>query len=152
MTVMRVGTCQFPVSADIRSNARHIARQLRVAEQRGRTWPTSRKARCPGTPGSTSAASTAERHNDLGIADPVTPVVADFDVNINGAIRPYPVLNSGDFVTATTRSITDPALRSLIPVGAIDQLTHADDALINFSGWPRALAGSYRSMLRGSAE
>ncbi|MGW1676868.1 carbon-nitrogen hydrolase family protein [Saccharopolyspora sp. NPDC002376] len=35
MTVMRVGTCQFPVSADIRNNARHIARQLRIAKQRG---------------------------------------------------------------------------------------------------------------------
>ncbi|MDA3625090.1 carbon-nitrogen hydrolase family protein [Saccharopolyspora sp. WRP15-2] len=35
MAVMRVGTCQFPVSADIRGNSRYIARQLRVAKQRG---------------------------------------------------------------------------------------------------------------------
>ncbi|MER7014392.1 carbon-nitrogen hydrolase family protein [Saccharopolyspora sp. NPDC000359] len=35
MTVLKVATCQFPVSADIRRNARHIARQLRVAKERG---------------------------------------------------------------------------------------------------------------------
>ncbi|MDA3647340.1 DUF4037 domain-containing protein [Saccharopolyspora indica] len=106
-----------------------------------------------GAPGSLPVAliELAERHNDLGIADPVTPVVADFDVGINGAVRPHPVLNSGDFVTATTASITDPALRSLIPVGAIDQLTHTDDALINFSGWPQSLAGCYRAMLSDSS-
>ncbi|KAA5833487.1 carbon-nitrogen hydrolase family protein [Saccharopolyspora hirsuta] len=35
MTVVQVATCQFPVSADIRHNARHIARQLRAAARRG---------------------------------------------------------------------------------------------------------------------
>ncbi|GAA4620553.1 carbon-nitrogen hydrolase family protein [Saccharopolyspora hordei] len=35
MPVLHVATCQFPVSADVRSNADHIARQMREARQRG---------------------------------------------------------------------------------------------------------------------
>jgi predicted amidohydrolase len=30
-----VATCQFPVSADVRANYEHIARQIRLAKQRG---------------------------------------------------------------------------------------------------------------------
>jgi hypothetical protein len=59
----------------------------------------------------------------LAVSEPVTPVIGDFQVNINDAVRPYPVLNTS--VAATT----DPALRKLTAVGGIDQLTHADDAL-----------------------
>ncbi|GIO31294.1 hypothetical protein J2TS6_24350 [Paenibacillus albilobatus] len=32
-----------------------------------------------------------------------------------------------------------------VHVGSIDQLTHADDALINFTGWPGRLQECYKS-------
>lgn len=35
MVVVRVATCQFPVSADIRANLRYVERQTRLAKQRG---------------------------------------------------------------------------------------------------------------------
>jgi predicted amidohydrolase len=34
MPVLRVATCQFPVSADVRGNLRQITRQLNVASER----------------------------------------------------------------------------------------------------------------------
>lgn len=89
----------------------------------------------------------AKRHVALGISEPATPAMSDFQVGINDAVRPYPVLNTRDLITATTNAITDPALRAQVPVGAIDQLTHADDAMINFTAWPQSLATCYRTML-----
>lgn len=89
----------------------------------------------------------AERHSTLGIAEPVTPAMGDFNVNINDAVRPYPVLNTRDLIAATTNAIGDPALRGLVPVGGIDQLTHTDDSMINFTSWPQSLAQHYRTML-----
>jgi predicted amidohydrolase len=35
MTVLRVATCQFPVTSDIQSNLTHVKRQLRAARERG---------------------------------------------------------------------------------------------------------------------
>jgi deaminated glutathione amidase len=35
MTVLRVATCQFPVSSEIRSNLTFVKRQLRIAKERG---------------------------------------------------------------------------------------------------------------------
>jgi hypothetical protein len=64
--------------------------------------------------------SLAERHTALAITEPVTPAMADFDVNINDAVRPYPVLNTGELIEATAKSITDPALRDMPVVGGID--------------------------------
>ena len=87
------------------------------------------------------------RHTALAISDPITPSISDFQVNINDAIRPYPVLNTPDFVTKTIAAITDSALRALVPIGGIDQLTHADDALINFTPWPEHLVQTYRTLL-----
>ncbi|MGH3822623.1 MAG: DUF4037 domain-containing protein [Pseudonocardiaceae bacterium] len=87
------------------------------------------------------------RHTALAISQPVIPTIGDFQVNINNAVRPYPVLNTGEFVTATTCAITDPALRGLVAVGGVDQLTHADDALINFTRWPGELTQTYRRLL-----
>lgn len=89
-----------------------------------------------------------KRHNALGISEPVIPAIDDFAVNVNDAVRPYPVLNTAAFIDAVVEAITDVGLRNLPRVGAIDQLTHADDALINFSTWPRSIADSYRAMLR----
>jgi hypothetical protein len=73
--------------------------------------------------------------------------MGDFQVGINDAVRPYPVLNMGDLITATANAITDPALRALVPVGAINQLTHTDDAMINFTAWRQSLVGCYRTTL-----
>ncbi|WP_049573235.1 DUF4037 domain-containing protein [Nonomuraea sp. SBT364] len=89
------------------------------------------------------------RHNDLGVSAPVEPAPGHFKVGVNDAVRPYLVLNSEDFHAATVAAITDPALRGLVTVGGIDQLTHADDALVNFTPWPYRLTGLYRDLLGG---
>lgn len=93
----------------------------------------------------------AERHNRLQLGESVTPVISDFAVQVNDAVRPYPVLNTGPIIDATTAAISDPALRNLPRVGSIDQLTHADDQLINFTSWPGSIADCYRRMLAGQA-
>lgn len=85
------------------------------------------------------------RHNALALSDPVEPTIERFEVGVNDAVRPYPVLNTAAFIAATVDSITDPVLRNLPRVGTIDQLTHADDLLINFTDWPAALATNYRA-------
>ncbi|WP_405064765.1 DUF4037 domain-containing protein [Kribbella sp. NBC_01510] len=92
-----------------------------------------------------------DRHTALALTEPVKPVIGDFQVNINDAVRPYPVLNTSDFVAATIAAITDPALRKMTAVGAIDQLTHADDALIHFTPWPERLTQTYRTLLTTAA-
>ncbi|WP_020667421.1 DUF4037 domain-containing protein [Amycolatopsis nigrescens] len=103
----------------------------------------------PGMDGALSRAlvELGHRHTALAISEPVTPVLGDFQVGINDAVRPYPVLNAGDFVTGTTAAIADPALRGLVAVGGIDQLTHADDAMVNFTSWPGLLTRAYRTQL-----
>jgi len=90
----------------------------------------------------------AERHNDLGLSEPVVPAVTDFAVHINDAMRPYPVLTSDRLVESTVDAITDVALKEFPLVGSVDQLTHADDLLINFSSWPGALTQTYRELMR----
>jgi hypothetical protein len=89
----------------------------------------------------------AEDHNTLDITAPVPPRIAPFDVGINNAVRPYKTLNFGEFIDATVASLEDPALRDLPRVGGIDQLTHADDQLINFTGWPMTLREDFRQHL-----
>jgi hypothetical protein len=101
----------------------------------------------PDSPLSTALITLAERHNALGITEPVAPTMGDFNVHINDAVRPYAVLNTGEFVNASVNAIADPALRNLVRVGSIDQLTHADDAMINFTTWPNALTYNYRTLL-----
>jgi hypothetical protein len=91
----------------------------------------------------------AARHNALDITAAVRPVIGDFAVGVNDAVRPYPVLNTSELIMATVESITDPALRDLPRVGSVDQLTHADDLMINFTGWPGSLAALYREQLGG---
>jgi hypothetical protein len=44
----------------------------------------------------------------------------------------------------TRDAITDPGLRTLIQVGAIDQLTHADDAVVTHADWPAHITEGYR--------
>jgi len=93
-----------------------------------------------------------DRHNTLGISEHVTPAIDDFAVNANDAVRPYPVLNTAAFINAVVEAITDPELRNLPRVGAIDQLTHVDDAMINFSSWPQSIADIYRAKLRNTRD
>ncbi|WP_037065341.1 DUF4037 domain-containing protein [Pseudonocardia acaciae] len=94
--------------------------------------------------------TVAGRHNELGVTPPVDPACGPFDVNIAGAVRPYRVLNAGRFVTACRDAVSDRALRELVTVGGIDQLTHADDALVNFTPWPGRLRSVYQGLLSGT--
>jgi hypothetical protein len=50
-------------------------------------------------------------------------------------------------VTACSDAIEDKLLKELVPVGSLDQLTHADDAMVNFTSWPMRLAEVYRDLL-----
>jgi hypothetical protein len=84
-----------------------------------------------------------DRHNSLALTPNVIPAVHDFEVGINNAVRPYPVLNAGDFAKACKQAISDRCLQQLPTVGAIDQLTHADDLLVNFTSWPKRLEALY---------
>ncbi|RKN84798.1 DUF4037 domain-containing protein [Paenibacillus ginsengarvi] len=87
----------------------------------------------------------ARRHNALGLTRPVLPRSEPFQVGINNAVRPYRVLNTGQYVQACKEAIADETIRKLVHVGAIDQLTHADDALINFTSWTERLKFGYRA-------
>lgn len=89
----------------------------------------------------------ARQHNRLAPEHRVDPTCAPFEVGINGARRPYRVLNAGRFVEACLAKVTSPELRELLPVGSIDQLTHGSDPLINFSTWPSRLTATYSAML-----
>ena len=90
-----------------------------------------------------------ERQNRLSLGSPVRPRLAPFDVGINGAIRPYLTINAGEFVESLRGSISDPSLRALVPVGSLDQLTHADDAVVTHTDWPARLSREYRDALTG---
>ncbi|MFC7623073.1 DUF4037 domain-containing protein [Microlunatus sp. GCM10028923] len=85
------------------------------------------------------------QQNELGLPKPVPLRIAPFEVGVNDAVRPYPVLNSAALIDSVIESIADPELRELPRVGAIDQLTHADDVLINFTRWPELLAENFRT-------
>jgi hypothetical protein len=105
----------------------------------------------PPLPSATSALSRAllslaDRHNQLAISEAVKPKIDDFQVMINDAVRPFPVLNTSELINATLQAISDRQLRDLPRIGSIDQLTEADDTMINFSHGPRAMAELYRAM------
>ncbi|SDU79650.1 protein of unknown function [Microlunatus sagamiharensis] len=91
--------------------------------------------------------AAARQHNRLVPEHPLDPGCAPFEVGINGARRPYRVLNAGRFVEACLARVTDPGLARLLPVGAIDQLTHGSDAMVNVSTWPSRLTATYAAML-----
>jgi hypothetical protein len=65
----------------------------------------------------------ATRHNALGLTSPVDATVRLF----HG--RPFRVLGSGRFVDACLARVTDPWLKSLPLVGAIDQFADSTDVL-----------------------
>lgn len=92
----------------------------------------------------------ADRHNELGLTPHIAPTVDHFEVGINDAVRPYRVLNAGTFVEGCKAAIEDATLRELVTVGVFDQLTHGDDALVNFTTWPQQIAKVYEYLLDGS--
>jgi Domain of unknown function (DUF4037) len=73
----------------------------------------------------TAVKALAARHNTLGLTTQVDVSVRLF----HG--RPFRVLGSGRFVDACLAGVTDPWLKSLPPVGAIDQLADSTDVLSN---------------------
>jgi hypothetical protein len=73
----------------------------------------------------------ASRHNALGITRPVEGTVRLFHE------RPFRVLGSARFVDACVERVTDPWLRSLPLVGAIDQFVDSVDVLSGSSVFPR---------------
>ena len=89
----------------------------------------------------------AAAHNELRVSEPVAAVIDDFAVGINGAVRPFPVLNTSAFIDATVAAIVDAGVKNLPRVGAIDQLSDTSDLLINFTTWPNAIADDYRRLL-----
>jgi Domain of unknown function (DUF4037) len=72
----------------------------------------------------------AARHNALGVTAPVDDTVGLF----HG--RPFRVLGSGRFVDACLERVSDPWLRSLPLVGAIDQFVDSTDVLSNTEAFP----------------
>jgi hypothetical protein len=80
-------------------------------------YPTRERALCR------AYELSAEWHNRLGLTTPLDPTVRGFHD------RPFLVLNAGRFTTALLDSITDPAVRELPPVGAVDQYVDSTDVL-----------------------
>lgn len=89
----------------------------------------------------------ARRHNALGITAPLSTATGAFAVGIDGAVRPFRVLNAERFVQACLASVGDEQLRRLPVVGAIDQLTAPTDLLVHFTDWPRQLGTLYERQL-----
>ncbi len=98
-----------------------------------------------------AVAVLGHRQSELGVGGSVTPRYGPFDVGINGAVRPYEVSNAGEYVAALREAISDPRLRDLVQVGAIDQLTHAHDAVVTHTDWPARLTDQYREAMRRGA-
>jgi hypothetical protein len=71
----------------------------------------------------TAVEALAARHNTLGLTTQVDATVRLF----RG--RPFRVLGSGRFVDACLAGVIDPWLKSLPPVGAIDQFADSTDVL-----------------------
>jgi Uma2 family endonuclease len=88
----------------------------------------------------------ARRHNALGVTAPLTTTSGPFEVGINDAVRPYPVLDADRFAQACLESISDASLRRLPLVGSYDQLTDPTD-LMRFTEWPRQVAAIYERQL-----
>ena len=85
------------------------------------------------------------QHNTLALTEKMFPNIHSFEIGINYAVRPYPVLNAGEFANVCRNSIIDKRLYGIPTVGSIDQLTHADDLLVNFTSWPQQLEALYRA-------
>ena len=69
--------------------------------------------------------AVARRFNQLGLIEPVDPELWQFHD------RPARVLMAYRFADPCLASITDPALRALPPIGAVDQVVDTSDALVH---------------------
>jgi len=78
----------------------------------------------------------ARRYNDAALTDPVDPSITTFHS------RPFRVLMAGRFAEACLASVTDPVLRAVPLIGAIDQVCDSTDMLENPRTY-RRLAGLY---------
>lgn len=67
--------------------------------------------------------SVASRHNAAGLTAPIDPTLRDYHS------RPARVLMADRFADACFATVTDPALRAVPPVGAIDQVVDSTDVL-----------------------
>ncbi len=85
----------------------------------------------------------AKSHNSLGLTRPVPPTLDHYHVGINNAVRPYLVLNAGDYAKACLDAISDASLRNLPLIGALDQLVNVTDLFINFTTGPAKLEALY---------
>lgn len=70
-----------------------------------------------------ACAVLAGRHNDAGLTDPVDPAIRTYFG------RPARVLMADRFADACLATVSDPALRALPPVGAVDQAVDSTDLL-----------------------
>lgn len=75
------------------------------------------------------------RHNALGLTEAVEPRVEPYAVGVDGAVRPYGILNSGAFCEKCMDSIQDARLRGAAHVGSIDQMAAPTDLMMNFTDW-----------------
>lgn len=81
----------------------------------------------------------AARHNQLELTPPVDPRTRPY------YDRPYQVLDAGRFTAALREAITDPHIRHLPAIGAIDQYIDSTDALGNI----QLLRATVKAGLRG---
>jgi hypothetical protein len=91
--------------------------------------------------------AVARRHNALQVTEHVEEAVGPFDVRINGAVRPYVVLNAARFAEALQRALSDSHLTTLGMVGSIDQLMTPTDEVVHFTDWPARLQTIYEEKL-----
>src|SRR6266568_2956610 len=93
------------------------------------SWPTRQQHLCH------AYETAAALHNQLRLTKHVDPRVRPFHS------RPYRVLDAGRFSAALLAAITEPQIRELPPVGAIDQFVDSTDAL-GYLPLLRATAGA----------
>ncbi len=80
-------------------------------------WPT-REARL-----ARAYELVAAAHNRLGLTEPLDPATRPYHS------RPFRVLRADRFAAALAARVADPAIRTLPPVGAVDQFLDSTDAL-----------------------
>ena len=92
-------------------------------------WPTREQHLCR------AYEKAASLHNELGLTPPL-------DTRVRGFYeRPYQVIDAARFTAALREAISDPLLRRLPAIGAIDQFTDSTDAL-GRPGFLRACVGA----------
>ncbi len=84
-------------------------------------WPTRERQLCH------AYETVAARHNQLELTPPLDTRTRRF------YDRPYQVIDAARFTAALREKITDPQIRHLPPIGAIDQFTDSTDAISDLS-------------------